>query len=145
MKLKVSEHNFIHKSIALWNSLIGDIIVSNNPNLTRGYIVPGEKPNSDLSASIAFVKSKIKSVLLSSQSKGSAEIWDETNLAIFCYTKWKPGKFCYTHILWHPILHYFDCLIIKFVIILVIFHHWPFQIWFNKVVWFLFVLFLTIK
>ena len=87
VKLKVSEHNFTHKSIALWNSLIGGIIESNNPNLTRGYIVPGEKPNSDLSASIPFVKTKIKSVLLSSQSKGSAEIWDETNLAIFCYTK----------------------------------------------------------
>ena len=87
VKLKVSEHNFTHKSIALWNSLIGGIIESNNPNLTRGYIVPGEKPNSDLSASIPFVKTKIKSVLLSSQSKGSAEIWDEPNLAIFCYTK----------------------------------------------------------
>ena len=86
VKLKLSEHNYVYKSSTLWNGIIDDVLETNGPNITTGYIVPGEKPNSDLSASLLFFKNRIKLILLESQAKGCDLTWDEINYnVIFSY------------------------------------------------------------
>ena len=87
LKLKVSEQNFVYKSITLWNSLVGKILENNKPNSSKGYIVPGETPNSDLSASLPFIKKQITFVLLNSQANGCDQVWNELNFTIFAYSK----------------------------------------------------------
>ena len=88
VKLKISEHNYVYKSSTLWNGIAEDVLEKNAPNSTKGYIVPGEKPNSDLSASLLFFKNRVKSLLLGSQAKGCDKTWEEVNYnVIFSYTK----------------------------------------------------------
>ena len=87
VKLKVSEHNYVYKSSVLWNAIVDYVLETNFPNISRGYIVPGEKNNSDLSASLAFFKSRTMSKLLELQAKGTDIDWDKNNCnAIFSYS-----------------------------------------------------------
>ena len=52
------------------------------PNLddTMNIIIPGSCPNSDYTASVAFVKQKLKSILLENQSSGSPNDWLPENM-----------------------------------------------------------------
>ena len=87
VKLKVSEHNYVYKSSVLWNAIVDYVLETNFPNISRGYIVPGEKNNSDLSASLAFFKSRTMFKLLELQAKGTYIDWDKNNCnAIFSYS-----------------------------------------------------------
>ena len=52
-----------------------------------GYIIPGEEENSDLCASISFMKEKLTKCLLKLQSKGSKETWEDGQFQISIY-KW---------------------------------------------------------
>ena len=69
--LTISERNFVAKSCQIWNFFISDVIKKNEINKAKGYIIPGEQENSDISASISFVKDSLTKLLLVFQSKGS--------------------------------------------------------------------------
>ena len=88
VKLKISKHNYLYKSSTLWNDITDDVFETNEPNSYVGYIVPGERQNSDLSAALSFFKNKLKILLLESQTKGCDQTWEEENFTtIFTYTK----------------------------------------------------------
>ena len=59
VKLEVSKQNFVFKATKVWNKLIGHALERTEPEIS-GLIIPGSARNSDLSASKAFVKGKIK-------------------------------------------------------------------------------------
>lgn len=73
--LDVSKNNFVYKASLTWNSLIGKVLVS--PNLDNGkqIVIPGSVTNSDLAASISYVKNCIKQLLLNSQKHGDPNVW----------------------------------------------------------------------
>ena len=73
-KLEVSKLNFVYKAAKVWNKLIGHALERNEP-AHYGLIIPGSARNSDLSASIAFVKGKIKIYLQNSQKLGHIYLW----------------------------------------------------------------------
>ena len=87
-KLKSSKHNYLFKSSILWNDIANEVFETNELNSCVGYIVPGERQNSDLSAAVSFFKNRLKILLLESQMKGCDQIWEEANFnAMFSYTK----------------------------------------------------------
>ena len=73
-KFDMSKSNFIFKSSSIWNKLHPNIFTKCEP-CKDGLIIPGSTPNSDLGAPISFVKSKLKAMLLSSQSHPPALEW----------------------------------------------------------------------
>ena len=74
VKLEVSKQNFVFKATKVWNKLIGHGLERNEP-ANSGLIIPGFVRNSDLSAPIAFVKSKIKFYIQISQKLGHIYLW----------------------------------------------------------------------
>ena len=88
VKLRSSKHNYLYKSSILWNDNTTAVFETNEPNPFVGYIVPGERKNSDLSAALGFFKNKLKLLLLESQSMGCDQTWEEINFNVmFIYTK----------------------------------------------------------
>ena len=79
VKLSTSKHNYLYKSSILWNDITNEVFASNVLNSSVGYIVPGERPNSDLSAALGFFKNRLKLLLLESQTKGCDQTWEEEN------------------------------------------------------------------
>ena len=75
VKLSISKNNFVFKSSSLWNELIELILEKSLPN-KKGVIVKGSIPNSDLCATIPFVKNKLKSLLLDRQLSGDSLEWE---------------------------------------------------------------------
>ena len=74
VKLEVSKQNFVFKATKVWNKLIGHAL-ERNESANSGVIIPRSARNSDLSASIAFVKGKIQIYLnLLNLLKGLDEI-----------------------------------------------------------------------
>ena len=57
--LSNSKTNFIFKASLLWNNLIGVVLNKCSPS-NNGIIIPGSAEDSDMSASIATVKTKLK-------------------------------------------------------------------------------------
>ena len=55
VKLEVSKQNFVFKATKFWNKLIAHALERNEP-ANSDLIIPGSARNSDLSASLAFVK-----------------------------------------------------------------------------------------
>ena len=74
VKLEVSKQNFVFKPTKVWNKLIGHALERNEP-ANSGLIIQGSARNSDLSASIAFVKGKIKIYIQNSQKLGHIYLW----------------------------------------------------------------------
>ena len=74
VKLSVSQNNFLFKSCSLWNSLVICILEKSLPN-DKGIVVRGSSPNSDLCATIPFVKNKLKTLLFELQSSGDSLEW----------------------------------------------------------------------
>ena len=74
VKLEVSKQNFVFKATKVWNKLIGHALERTEPEIS-GLIIPGSARNSDLSASIAFVKGKIKMYIQNSQKLGHIYLW----------------------------------------------------------------------
>ena len=74
VKLEVSKQNFVFKATKVWNKLIGHALERTEPEIS-GLIIPGSARNSDLSASIAFVKGKIKIYIQNSQKLGHIYLW----------------------------------------------------------------------
>ena len=69
VKLEVSKQNFVFKATKVWNKLIGHALERNEP-ANSCIIISGSARNSNLSASIAFVKDKIKMYIRNSQKLG---------------------------------------------------------------------------
>ena len=81
-KLPATEQNFLFKSCKIWNTFVKDILEKNKINGTLGYIIPGEEANSDLSASVVFIKDRLTKILIGKQSSGLDEIWEKSHLEI---------------------------------------------------------------
>ena len=77
--LNNSRNNFLYKSIILWNKLSQKIFIPPNLDDTRNIIIPGSCPNSDYTASVAFVKQKLKRILLENERSGSPNDWLPNN------------------------------------------------------------------
>ena len=90
VKLDIAKHNFVFSASSLWNNLIDNIFTKLEPITIstsstscrlpfNEIIIPGSSMNSDLSASIGYVKSKVRSLLQQLQCKGDLNIWDNRN------------------------------------------------------------------
>ena len=75
VKLEKSRVNFLSSTSRVWNSIVDNIFLKCDP-MNNGLMVPGSKENSDLAASMAFVKSKLKLILHGKQKSGDKIIWD---------------------------------------------------------------------
>ena len=78
VRLDVSQQNFVYRSSQIWNSLIKHVLSVCNVE-ESGIIIPGSTANSDLSASVAFIKKKLRAKLQANQKlvvslSGSASI-----------------------------------------------------------------------
>ena len=80
IRLKISQNNFLNKSCCIWNLVI-DRILEKDKSCDRGYIVPGNTKNSDLTATISFVKKKIVALLRNAQKLGCNETWEDINFS----------------------------------------------------------------
>ena len=78
--MKFSLQSFSEKSVVVWNSLISKVLERNKLSV-RGYIVPGMSTNSDLWASINFVKDKVSKILLEVQCQGDSLNWEAGNFS----------------------------------------------------------------
>ena len=65
--LMKSKRNFVYNGSVMWNNLISKILDKDAPGET-GIILPLSSNTSDLRAPIAFVKKRLKSVLLKTES-----------------------------------------------------------------------------
>ena len=61
-------------STKIWNNLNSYVFERSCSN-ENGLVVPGSAPNSDLSASTALLKKKLKLHLLSQQQQGEKNTW----------------------------------------------------------------------
>ena len=66
----------------IWNTFAKDIFEKNRININRGYIIPGEEANSDLSASVTIIKDRFTKFLLNRQTSGSDETWEKSQFQI---------------------------------------------------------------
>ena len=74
VKSDKSKHNFIFSSSVIWNDLCDSILQKSDPE-SDGLVIPGSSENSDLGAPISFIKTKLKSLLRSSQKSGDHINW----------------------------------------------------------------------
>ena len=81
-KLLINQQNFLSKSCKIWNVFVKEVFEKNKINNIVGYIIPGEVANSDLSASVAFIKDSLTKILLTKQSSGSEENWESRQFEI---------------------------------------------------------------
>ena len=76
--LDISKNNFFFSACSIWNNLIGDMLEKSMPldeGKFKGTVVTGSSINSDLCATVSFVKNKLKSHLLYQQSLGDIVEW----------------------------------------------------------------------
>ena len=81
INLEISKQNFVFRSSLVWNKSINNLL---NKSLPRedGLIIPGSSENSDFTAPVSIIKSKLKSHLLSIQTLGDKNEWLHENLHI---------------------------------------------------------------
>ena len=78
VNLDISKNNFVFSASTIWNSLIGDMLEKSLPldkGKFKGTVVQGSSENSDLCATVSFIKNKLKSHLLDQQSSGDLVEW----------------------------------------------------------------------
>ena len=82
--LLVAQNNFAFKASQIWNDIIPHIL--NQPVLDSqtNLIIPGSCINSDLSASLGYIKTFAKKLILKIQSHGDSLQWssDGTNFSV---------------------------------------------------------------
>ena len=78
VKLDISMNFFVYNSSVKWNSLINKLF-EKTPRSANGVVVGGSVANSDFSASIPFIKKKLKTLLLQSQASGDSINWGKEN------------------------------------------------------------------
>ena len=76
--LKTSKCNFAYKSSVLWNTLIGKILNDSKAS-DNGIVIMGSSENSDICASVPYVKNVLKAFLLAIQKYGSDDLWEPSN------------------------------------------------------------------
>ena len=85
--LEISKTNYGFKACKLWNSVIKhvftkiDIDSSDDviPGSVNNLVIPGSLINSDFSASVGYVKTKLKTLLRQLQQQGSIIDWNDNN------------------------------------------------------------------
>ena len=82
--LMKSKRNFVYTGSVMWNNLISKILDKDTPGDT-GVIVPGSSTTSDLRAPIGFVKQRLKSILLKTQSYDTIGEFDKSRAV-----EWNP-------------------------------------------------------
>ena len=78
VNLDISKNNFVFNACTIWNSLIGDMLEKSLPldkGKYKGTVVQGSSKNSDLCATVSFIKNKLKCHLLNQQSSGDLIEW----------------------------------------------------------------------
>ena len=76
--LEISRHNFVFKSTTLWNSLIDKILEKSATN-KDGLVIRGSVINSDFCATIPFIKSRLRMIILQQQALGDETNWTKEN------------------------------------------------------------------
>ena len=76
--LDMSKANFVFKSSLIWNKLL-NIVFNRCVPRDDGVIIPGSSINSDMSASIAVIKGKLRKHLLYLQTLGEDYCWSTEN------------------------------------------------------------------
>ena len=80
--LDISKRNFVFNSSSVWNKLVGVILEKNVLTCLHDdtyVIIVGSAPNSDLCATLPFVKNKLKAFLLDKQALGGVVDWVPEN------------------------------------------------------------------
>ena len=75
VKLDKTMQSFLYSTSAIWNNFIEKLLMPCDPQ-NGGLVIPGSMPNSDMSASIALIKSKLKQFLLKQQKSGHQILWE---------------------------------------------------------------------
>ena len=78
--LDISKNNFVFNACTIWNNLIDDMLEKSLPieeGKFKGTIIQGSSKNSDLCASVSFIKNKLKDHLLNEQSSGDPLEWSQ--------------------------------------------------------------------
>ena len=81
INLDISKKIFVFSGSLIWNCLIGNLLNKCLPN-ENGIMVPGSTECSDLSASISFIKNRLKGILFKTQkleTTGRAKEWMPDN------------------------------------------------------------------
>ena len=81
--LDISKRNFVFSASSVWNKLVGFILEKNVLTCLNGkkyVIIVGSTPNSDLCATIPFVKNKLKAYLFNRQASGGVTQWVPDNV-----------------------------------------------------------------
>ena len=76
--LEISKNNFVFQSSSIFNKLIINILQRNLPG-ENGIVFRGSSQNSDLCATLPFVKKKLKTILFNQQSLGNTIKWVAEN------------------------------------------------------------------
>ena len=83
VSLDISKNNFVYKTCFIWNKCVQKVFVLPELDLKIQIVIPGSVTNSDFTASIPFVKNRIKCHLLQIQAIGSHNEWLPHNHIIF--------------------------------------------------------------
>ena len=78
VNLDISKNNFIFSASTIWNNLIEILLEKSLPideGKFKGTIIKGSGINSDLCATVSFIKNKLKHHLLDYQSSGDIVEW----------------------------------------------------------------------
>ena len=76
--LDISKNNFVFNACTIWNSLIEDMLEKSLPldkGKFKGTVIKGSAKNSDLCATMSFIKNKLKCHLLDKQSSEDIVEW----------------------------------------------------------------------
>ena len=76
--LEKSKCSFIFKSAAIWNRMVNIVFNKCKPQ-ENGIVIPGSSTDSDMSASIAVIKNKLKMYILDAQKQGNKYNWTSDN------------------------------------------------------------------
>ena len=80
--LDISKQNFVAKACTIWNSCISKVLQQSPLNNQKCVVIMGAIDNSDLSASIGYIKSTMVKYLLDKQKKGCSDEWQPINFIL---------------------------------------------------------------
>ena len=93
--LEISRQNFVYNASLIWNGIISQVLNKCDP-YPNNIMVPGSSENSDLSASISFIKNRVKKHLFVSQSlqtPGRINEWMPNNRLTFSANTQMPSQY----------------------------------------------------
>ena len=78
VNLDITKQSFVFTASKIWNDLFSSVFEkcdASTSGIGIGIVIPGSTQNSDLSASAAFIKSRVKKALIDDQKSGSEIKW----------------------------------------------------------------------